>query len=61
MTNTTVCHQHKYERRADGVLESGTAYSRRWQIKAGPGTTLEKLHTSNQTALRDTSCDLPFR
>ena len=27
MTNTTVYHPHKYERRADGVLESGTAYS----------------------------------
>ena len=30
MTNTTVNRQQKYEWRADGVLESGTAYSRRW-------------------------------
>ena len=28
MTNTTVYRQHKYDRRADGVLESGTASSR---------------------------------
>ena len=30
MTNTTLYRQHKYERRADGFLESGTAHSRRW-------------------------------
>ena len=30
MTNTTVYRQHKYGQRADGVLESGTAYSRRF-------------------------------
>ena len=23
-------NEHKYERRADGILESGTDYSRRW-------------------------------
>ena len=26
----TVYRRHKYERRTDGVLESGTAYCRRW-------------------------------
>ena len=35
MTNTTVYRPHNYERRADGVLESGTAYSRRLKENTG--------------------------